>query len=134
MVDSPANPESPTQRLKTLFQGRLRRFEERRFAGRVCSEALAALQAVRAGQPTLGGDALYEAAIARRLKLDTTAAHALMWRVHGSVETWEGDHVPKFIDVVKYMIVSEYLGQGASVEGMTLDLGAFLAPRIDPHL
>jgi len=134
MVDSPANPESPTQRLKALFQGRLRRFEEKRFAGRVCSEALAALRAILARHPALSGDALYEAVIARRLKLDAAAAHALMWRVHGSVENWEGNYVPKFVDVVKYMIVSEYVGQDASVEGMTLDLGPFLAPRIDPHL
>jgi len=32
------------------------------------------------------------------------------------------------------MIVSEYVGQHASIEGMGLDLGAFLAPRIDPRL
>ena len=134
MVDSLANPESPTQRLKTLFQARLRRFEEKRFAGRICSEALAALQAVLAQHPTLTGDALYEAVIGRRLKLGAADAHALMWRVHGSVENWEGDYVPKFVDVVKYMIVSEYVAQDASVEGMTLDLGQFLAPRIDPQL
>lgn len=134
MMDSPANPESPTQRLKTLFQTRLRRFEERRFAGRVCSEALAALQAVQVQQPTLRGDALYEAVIARRLSLDAAAAHALMWRVHGSVETWEGDYVPKFVDVVKFMIVSEYVGQDQTVAGMALDLGQFLAARIDPQL
>jgi hypothetical protein len=133
-VDSPANPESPTQRLKALFQGRLRRFEEKRFAGRVCSEALAALQAVRARHPTLRGDALYEAVIARRLQLDAAAAHALMWRVHGSVENWEGDYLPKFTDVVKYMIVSEYVGQDIAVEGMSMDLGHFLATRIDPDL
>jgi len=134
MVDSLANPESPTQRLKALFQGRLRRFEEKRFAGRVCSEALAALQAVLAQHPNLTGDVLYEAVIARRLKLDAAAAHALMWRVHGSVENWERDYVPKFVDVVKYMIVSEYVGQDAGVGGMGLDLGSFLAPRIDPQL
>ena len=133
-MDSPVNPESPTQRLKALFQGRLRRFEERRFAGRVCSEALTTLQAVRAQQPALSGDALYEAVIARRLNLDATAAHAMMWRVHGSVENWEGDYVPKFIDVVKFMIVGEYLAQAAPAEGMALDLGAFLAARIDPRL
>ena len=86
------------------------------------------------GVATLAGDALYEAVVARRLKLDAAAAHALMWRVHGSVENWEGDYVPKFVDVVKYMIVSEYVGQDTGVEGMSLDLGAFLAPRIDPHL
>lgn len=133
-MDSPANPESPTQRLKTLLQGRLRHFEEKRFAGRVCSEALAALQAILARHPTLSGDALYEAVIARRLKLDAAAAHTLMWRVHGSVKNWEGDYVPKFIDVVKYMIVNEYVGQDTAIEGMTLDLGPFLAARIDPDI
>ncbi len=133
-MDNPANPGSPTQRLKALFTGRLRRYEERRFARRVCDEALAALAAVRTGQPQLAGEALYEAVIARRLKLDATAARAFMWRVHSSFEDWESDGMPKFIDVVKYMIVSEYLGQESPAAGMILDLGRFLAERIDPRL
>ena len=133
-MDSPANPESPTQRLKALFLGRLRRYEERRFASRICSESLAALHAVRAQQPSLSGDLLYEATIARRLNLDAAGARAMMWRIHGSIEDWENDRVPRFIDVVKFMIVGEYLGQGALADGMALDLGAFLSARIDPHL
>ena len=133
-MDSSANPQSPTQRLKALFLARLRRYEERRFASRVCSESLAALHAVRAQQPSLSGDQLYEATIARRLNLDAAGAHAMMWRIHGSIEDWESDRVLRFIDVVKYMIVDEYLSQEALAEGMSLDLGAFLSARIDPHL
>lgn len=133
-VDSIANPESPTQRLKALFLARLRRYEERRFASRVCSESLAALHAARAQQPSLSGDRLYEAMIARRLNLHATRAHAMMWRIHGSIENWESDRVPRFIDVVKYMIVGEYLSQETLADGMSLDLGAFLSARIDPHL
>lgn len=133
-MDNPANPESPTERLKALFLGRLRRFEERRFARRVCDEALAALAAVQTRGPELHADALYEAVIARRLKLDATAARAFMRRVQESNEDWDTDRTPKFIDVVKYMIVSEYLAQEALASGMALDLGAFLAERIDPQL
>ena len=133
-VDSPANPESPTQRLKALFLARLRRYEERRFASRVCSESLAALHAVRAQQPSLSGDQLYEATIASRLNLDAAGAHAMMWRIHGSIEDWENDRRARFIDVVRYMIVSEYLGQEMLADGMSLDLGAFLTDRIDPTL
>jgi hypothetical protein len=133
-LDSSANPESPTERLKALFTGRLRRYEERRFARRVCDEALAALEAVRNEQPQLAGVALYEAVIARRLRLDATAARALMWRVQGSLEDWETDRTPRFIDVVRYMIVSEYLGKEASAKGMNLDVGGFLTERIDPSL
>lgn len=132
-MDSSANPRSPTQRLKALFLARLRRYEERRFASRVCSESLAALHAVRAQQPSLSGDQLYEATIARRLNLDAAGAHAMMWRIHGSIEDWESDRVLRFIDVVKYMIVDEYLSQEALAEGMSLDLSAFLSARIDPH-
>ena len=89
---------------------------------------------MRAGRPELRADALYEAAIARRLELDATAAHAFMRRVHDSHQDWETDRTPKFIDVVKYMVVSEYLARQPLATGMTLDLGAFLADRIDPRL
>jgi hypothetical protein len=133
-LDSPTHPESPTERLKALFTGRLRRYEERRFARRVCDEALAALEAVRTEQPQLAGEALYEAVIARRLKLDATDTRAFMWRVHVSFEDWESDGMPKFIDVVKYMIVSEYLAQNTLAKGVSLDLGPYLAQRIDPRV
>ena len=133
-MDNPANPESPTERLKALFLGRLRRFEERRFARRVCDEALAALEAVRAQRPELHGEALYEAIISRRLKLDAIAAHAFMRRVQDSHEDWETERTPKFIDVVKYMTVMEYLAHEPLTTGMSLDLGPFLAERIDPRL
>ena len=133
-MDNAATVWSPTQRLKALFLARLKRFEERRFAERVCSESLAALRAVRATHPALAGDALYEAVIAKRVSLDAANAHAILWRIHASVEDWENDRKTKFIDVVKYMIVSEYLGQEALESGMTIDLGAFLTQRIDPQL
>lgn len=126
--------ESPTQRLRALVADRLQRVQEWRFARRVCAESLAAYRAVRAAQPELKGDDLYEAVIARRIKLDAANAHAIMWRTHASLEDWENDRTPKFIDVVKYMIVSEYLGQEADETGMSIDLGAFLAGRISPQL
>jgi hypothetical protein len=133
-LDNPANPDSPTERLKALFLGRLRRFEERRFARRVCDEALAALGAVRAQRPELRNDALYEAIIARRLQVDPNAARLYMQRVRDSNEDWDTDRTPKFIDVVKYMIVGEYLAQEPGATGMVLDLGAFLVERIDPKV
>ena len=125
--------ESPTQRLRALIAERLKRIEEWRFARRTCAESLTAYRAVHAALPELEGDELYEAVIARRLKVDAANAHAILWRTHASLEDWGSDRTPKFIDVVKYMIVSEYLGQEADESGMTMDLGAFLARRIDPH-
>ena len=124
--------ESPTQRLRSLIAERLKRVEERRFANRVCKESLAALRAVRAEQPDLKGDDLYEAVISRRVQLDNASAHAIMWRTHASLDDWGGNRTPRFIDVVKYMIVSEYLGQESEARGISIDLGAFLARRIDP--
>jgi hypothetical protein len=133
-LDDSAGRESPTERLKALFTGRLRRYEERRFARRVCDEALAALEAVREQQPALSGPALYEAVIARRLRVDAAAAHSVMRRVEASRDDWESDRAPKFIDVVNYLIVSEYLAREPGASGMTLDLGPVLAERIDPRL
>jgi hypothetical protein len=34
------------------------------------------------------------------------------------------------VDVVKYMIVSEYLGADGHADGMLMDLGAFVSDRI----
>ena len=138
-LDDPVNPGSPAARLKALLRGRLRHFEEQRFAGRVCDEALVALEAVRTERPELAGQPLYEAVIARRLALAAPAARAYMQRVQDSNDDWETARTPTFIDVVKYMIVSEYLAKkavapGTASDGMALDLGRFLVGRIDPRL
>ena len=130
-MDTTNKIASPTQRLRALLADKLKRIEERLFAGRVCSESLAAYHAIRKQDPALRGDDLYEAVIARRINLDAAGARAIVWRTHASREDWVSDRGPTFRDIVKYMIVSEYLGQEADERGMNLDLGPFLAKRID---
>ncbi len=126
--------QSPTQRLRALLATRLRRNMERRFANRVCNESLAALQAVRTAQAELRGEALYVAVVARRANLDPDQARAIVQRANESLEDWGHDRAAQFIDVVKYLIVSEFMAQQAGADGMTIDLGALLTPRIDPQL
>lgn len=126
--------ESPTRWLRALLTAPLRRRAERRFASRVCAESLAALQVVRATQANLHADALYEAVVASRTKLDAAQAHAIVRRAHESLGDWGNDREAKFIDVVQYMIVSEYLSQNAGDDGMIIDIGALLRPRIDARL
>ena len=126
--------KTPTQRLRALIAARLKKIDERRFANRVCAELVAALNTVRAAQADLKGDALYEAVVAKRSKLDAAQARAVVWHAHESLEDWGTDRDPKFIDVAKYVIASEYLGREAIEDGMTLDLGEFLTRRIDPQL
>jgi hypothetical protein len=133
-VDISAIIESPTQRLRALIANRLKRIEEWRFAKRVCAESVAALNAVRAEQAGLQGDELYEAVVARRSQLSAAQARAVVWHAHESLEDWGNDRDPKLIDVVKYMIVSEYLGRDAREDGMTIDLNAFLSQRMDKQL
>lgn len=133
-MDVSGTIESPTQRLRALIAARLKKIDERRFANRVCSELLVALNAVCAAHADLKGDDLYEAVVARRSKLDPVQARAIVRRAHESLEDWGTDRDPKFIDVAKYVIVSEYLGQEALEDGMSIDLGALLTKRIDPHL
>jgi acyl carrier protein phosphodiesterase len=100
----------------------------------VSEESLAALQDVRKAQPQLNGDALYEAVIARRLRCGEVEARAILQQTYESVEDWGSDRPPRLLDVVRYMIASEYLEAAAGAKGMSLDLSAFLAARIDPHL
>lgn len=126
--------ESPTRWLRALLTAPFKRRAERRFASRVCSESLAALQVVRATQANLQGDALYAAVVASRTKFDATQACTIVRRAHESLEGWGNDREAKFIDVVQYMIVSEYLDQNAGNDGMIIDVGALLKLRIDPRL
>lgn len=126
--------QSTTQRLLALLAARIRRRAERRFAARSCDELLAALHAVHAAQPELQGDALYEAVVARRGSLDPARARAIVQRATESLEDWGNDRAAKLIDVIKYLIVSEYMAQQTGIDGMIIDLGALLTSRIDPQL
>jgi hypothetical protein len=126
--------QSPTQRLRALLAARGRRSTERRFASRVCDESLAALQAVRTTEADLKGDALYEAVVARRANLSPEQACAIVQRANESLEDWGNDRAAQLIDVVRYLIVSEYMAQHPGTDGMIIDLGALLTPRIDPLL
>jgi hypothetical protein len=123
--------ESTGRHLQALINERIKHIDERLFAARVCAESLLAYDAIHASEPQLRGDALYGAVIARRTHADPTTVHQILWRTHASVEDWDREHEPAFRDVVKYMIVSEYLGQAPGEQGMDIDLGAFLASRID---
>jgi hypothetical protein len=126
--------QSPTQRLRALLAARIRRSTERRFASRVCDESLAALAAVRTTQAELAGDALYEAVVARRSHLDPRQARAVVERANESLEDWGTGRAATLIDVVRYLIVSEYMAQHPGTDGMIIDLGALLTLRIDPRL
>ncbi len=92
-----------------MFGGGQKRAEELRFASRICAESLTALAEVRAARPQLSGDELYAAVIARRLASDERKARAILDRTYASLEDWGNDREPKLLDVVTYMIVSEYL-------------------------
>jgi len=126
--------KSPTQRFRALFGGGQKHAEELRFASRICTESLAALADVRAARPQLSGDELYEAVIARRLASDARAARAILDRTYASLEDWGNDREPKLLDVVTYMIVSEYLAATPGEKGMSIDLRAFLKQHIDPSV
>jgi hypothetical protein len=124
---------SSTQRLRALVAKKFKRLEERQFAKRVCSESLAAYHAIRNLHPQLKGDALYEAVVAKRSSIDAAAAKAIISGVNISVDDWVSNRNAMFRDVVRYMIVTEYLRQDIANQGMEMDLGPFLAKRIDAH-
>jgi len=119
---------------RALFGARQKRAEELRFASRICAESLAALAAVRTARPQLSGDELYEAVIARRLGSDARATRAILDHTYASLEDWGSDREPKLLDVVTYMIVSEYLAAKPGEKGVSIDLRAFLTPHIDPSV
>ena len=134
MVSMRATTNSATQRLRAVLAARARRKDERDFANRVCDEAITALRAVHEAQAGLQGDALYVAVVARRANLDAGRASAIVEFANESLEDWGSNRTAKLIDVVRYMIVSEYMVQRGHNDGMTIDLGALLSPRIDPLL
>ena len=117
-----------------MLAARARRKDERDFANRVCDETITALRAVQEAHVGLQGEALYVAVVARRANLDAGRASAIVEFANKSVDDWVSNRTAKLIDVVRYMIVSEYMVQQGDNDGMTIDLGAVLAPRIDPRL
>jgi hypothetical protein len=98
---------------------------------RVCRESAAALASVLAERPELSGDALYEAVVARRLQVEAAPARAIVWKAHQMLGHWGNNRDPKLVDVVKCMIISEYLGADAHADGMLMDLGAYISDRFD---
>jgi hypothetical protein len=104
------------------------------FARRVCRESLAAYEAVKRRNPALAGNALYQAAITRRTRLDDEGARHLLARAHASRLDWDNERPPSFRDVVLFMIVTEYLARSKGVQGMTMDLGSYLDRRMPEGL
>jgi hypothetical protein len=121
---------SPIQQFWAQAREQWQQLQEWRYARRVCSEALAAYDAVHRRRPDLCGDALYEAVIMRRTKLDAAGARRLLEDAHVSREDWDNERRARFRDVVMYMIVTEYLGRAPSVQGMHIDLAAYLEQRV----
>lgn len=134
VVNLNAMRDSTTQRMRAIFAKRARQKEERDFAFRVCDETIAALNVVVQTRAELQGDALYAAVVARRGNLDAGQAAAIVEGANEALEDWGNDRKATLIDVIRYMIVKEYMAQHANDDGMIIDLGALLAPLVDPKL
>ena len=128
------NPKWSWQQFRTELEENGQRLREWLFARRVCNESLAAYRAVKVANAGLAGDALYEAVIARRTRLDAEGARRLLERAHASREDWDNERPANFRDVVMFMIVTEYLAGARGVQGMSLDLAGFLDRRLPAGL
>jgi hypothetical protein len=125
-----ANEAWTYQQFKVQLRENWQLLREWLFARRVSGEALAAYDTVRRRNPALAGDALYEAVIAQRTKLDPEGARRLLARAHASRLDWDNERPATFRDVVMFMIVTEYLARSRGVQGMTMDLVGYLERRM----
>jgi hypothetical protein len=116
------------------LRAKLVEWRERRYARKVCAEALAACQAVRADDPDLKGHRLYGRVVRRRTECDEQGDQALVRRAEESFTLWPIERDLNFRDVVEYMIISEYFGSSGVVTGTRTDVKELIKPLIPDGL
>jgi hypothetical protein len=88
---------------------------------------------MRREEPQLIGKALYQRIVIQRSGLDIHAAAGVLRRAEQSFCEWPSDRDLKFRDVVRYIVIEEYLRSHATI-GTHTNLGKVVARVIPDDL
>jgi hypothetical protein len=109
-------------------------WHELRFAKRGGRLALARYERLRRERPELAGQALYEVFVCERNALEASAARAILQRAEASFAAWPTDRDLKFLNVVQYVVISEYLASHPKRRGTSTNMARIIAQVIPRHL
>jgi hypothetical protein len=115
------------------FGAWLRRGTEKRFAKRRSRELLELYQRARGKEPELSGKALY-AGVVIQAGYDAKEAQGVVRRAEQSFCQWPAEHDLRFRDVVRYMVVTEYLRSHAGSVGIQSNVDTVVARVIRADL
>jgi hypothetical protein len=104
---------------------------EKRFASRRSRNLLQLYERIRIGAPQLKGKDLY-ARVVIESGLDPREAQGVLLRAEQSFCQWPTDHDLRFGDVVRYVVVTEYLRSHAASLGTHTNMGEVVA-RVVPE-
>jgi hypothetical protein len=107
---------------------------EKWHAWRTSREMLAWYQRVCGEEPQLTGRRLYGEVIVRRSALDVKAAAAVLQRARQSFCDWPCERKLRFRDVVRYVVIDEYLRSHPTTLGTQTDMGTVVARIIPIYL
>jgi hypothetical protein len=111
----------------------MRLLSESWFAWQTSHELLDSYKRMHREEPQLIGKTLYEQIVIRRSGLDVNAAAGVLRRAEQSFCEWPSDRDLKFRDLVRYIVIEEYLRSHAAV-GTHTNLGKVVARVIPDDL
>jgi hypothetical protein len=105
-----------------------------RYARKAARRALARYQGLRTARPELAGRSLYEAFVCDRNAIEPSAARVILQRAEASFATWPTDRDLKFMDVLKYLVISEYLVSHPKRGGTSINMARIIEQVIPREL
>jgi hypothetical protein len=106
---------------------------EKRFANRRSRELLELYQQARGREPLLSGKTLY-VGVVMQAGYDAKEAQAVVRRAEQSFCAWPAEHDLRFSDVVRYMVVTEYLRSHPGAVGIHTNVETVVARVIRADL
>jgi hypothetical protein len=122
-VEPEALPRYSPRGLARYALGRLHAWSQQRYARRGARRAHTQYQRLRRSRPALRGEDLYAAFVCQRNAIDDAAARALLRRAEQSFAAWPDYRDLNFQDVVKYLVIADYLASHQHLGGTTVDMG-----------
>jgi hypothetical protein len=105
-------------------------WRELRYSRKAARLALARYQGLRVERPELTGRALYEVFVCDRNAIGASAARVILQRAEASFATWPTDRDLKFMDVLKYLVISEYLVSHPKRGGTSINMARIIEQMI----
>jgi hypothetical protein len=109
-------------------------WRELRYSRKAARLALDRYQGLQAERPDLTGRALYEAFVCDRNTIEASAARVILQRAEASFAMWPADRDLKFMDVLKYLVISEYLVSHPKRGGTSINMARIIEQVIPLEL